>query len=506
MRTIEVEEGTVLEEVIEDVITLDDICYNDVLTNGRTRRRMNILLLTEKMIYDNVFKNVKGVLNYYTGKVYKPIESKDYINSLCRDILLTRDNRALYSSKAQGEVIHHLKGECFMSNEDIDSSSKYMAFENCLLNIDTMETKDYESNTFVQNLLDYEYNTNAECDEWLNYLHTTFNGDEKDIAYLQEIMGYCFWRGMPRASIFFFLGKPGSGKSTFQKVLIGLIGKENTTRIKLREFKQERSITTLYGKMVNLVGENKKTMTEREYIDDTVLEATSGDMIKGRLLYREPFDFEPYAKHIINLNDLPEFAEPEGAFFDRLFMLKFPNEFRGRKEEISEYHKILLKEKSGIFNWAMKGLKKLRKNKWYFHVSEKNKMLKDRYKQDVDPYYYWFKTCIIKNKDGEIDMREVWDNDWNNFLDSINFNMKNKGSMSKFFRSIDQHEKLKNLNTPTPTLRGYKKIGSRINEMDYIKPNIKQSFKQPLDDNFEEVDKNDDSMLDELDKLKDYSR
>ena len=82
--------------------------------------------------------------------------------------------------------------------------------------------------------------------------------------------------------------------------------------------------------------------------------------------YKAPFDFVCSAKFAFATNGLPMTDDPSSGVFRRLMVLSLNNSFVGRENWnlINE----LKEEIPGIFNWALIGAMRLKKNKEFTHV------------------------------------------------------------------------------------------------------------------------------------------
>jgi len=87
-------------------------------------------------------------------------------------------------------------------------------------------------------------------------------------------------------------------------------------------------------------------------------EIIGGDKIWANVKYKQPFEFEPKAKHYYAANQLPKIGESDEAFFRRVMLLPVPTTV---PEEDRDPHltKKLVEELPGILNWAIEGMHRL---------------------------------------------------------------------------------------------------------------------------------------------------
>src|SRR5207302_7003645 len=97
---------------------------------------------------------------------------------------------------------------------------------------------------------------------------------------------------------------------------------------------------------------------------------TGGDSIMAERKFGHPFLFKNYAKLMFSCNKVPEVQEDSDAFFRRWIIITFPNKFEGANDDRDMLSKLTTPEElSGIFNWALKGLKRLQQQGWQFSNS-----------------------------------------------------------------------------------------------------------------------------------------
>ena len=114
----------------------------------------------------------------------------------------------------------------------------------------------------------------------------------------------------------------------------------------------------LANKLVNYASEiNGKLET------DVFKQMASGEPIEARLPYGNPMILKEYAKLIFNCNELPKDVEHTNAYFRRFLIIGFDVTIPEDKQDKQLPQKIIQNELSGVFNWILKGLDRILKQK-----------------------------------------------------------------------------------------------------------------------------------------------
>ena len=92
--------------------------------------------------------------------------------------------------------------------------------------------------------------------------------------------------------------------------------------------------------------------------------SSNTDPISARLPYGVPFDFINNAKLIFAMNKMPEKDAFTTGDKRRDVIISFNNPYLDTKDDIKGFAEIIRDsgEMSGVFNWAIEGLKRLERN------------------------------------------------------------------------------------------------------------------------------------------------
>jgi putative DNA primase/helicase len=331
----------------------------------------------------------------YTGKCYEHCR-ESFLNHICQTEL--GKYRGLFKSSSLKEFCHFCAGGNLIRGERARKDRvKFLSLQNGLFNLETGELIPHTPDVFTTNLLPYDFDPNAECPRFLQYLDEVFNSDQDLITFVQEAVGYTFHKAIPMPAIFFLIGGGSNGKSVFINLLTDLIGEHNACSISINALSKEYYILSLFDKMVNVSGE---TPQRKQVNTDLVKAAVAGDWVTGREPYKQPVKFKPFAKHFLAMNEIPVIDDMTHGMMRRLYFISFPRTFKMEEMDVDLPRK-LKKELSGIFNWALEGYKRLRGRRFRFTEPVSMKQSKSEYRNQRNSASAFMSQCIEKDPSNE---------------------------------------------------------------------------------------------------------
>jgi P4 family phage/plasmid primase-like protien len=178
------------------------------------------------------------------------------------------------------------------------------------------------------------------------------------IAYLRRLFGYWITGDTHHKSFFILHGSGNNGKTTFLAVVLGILGPYAVTI-------SPNTLTTGWGRNENNVNADIARMrgmrvavtaepSDKKFDQGLVKKLTQGDVpVTGVFKGRQPFDFFPSAKLILETNNIPTFDVSDKPFIDRMHLIHFCRTFPlsiGKSQR-----ELIWPELPQIFNWAITG-------------------------------------------------------------------------------------------------------------------------------------------------------
>jgi len=308
----------------------------------------NYLFITDRL--------TQTVYRYNDKKYTWTDDGEIYLQEILVEILANHNGESKYKN-----ILHCLKSVTY---EEIENSKQLAACENGLLDVRRNILTDFTPNEFVTSKLTVSYKPDAKYPIWEKFIDQVCPED-KDA--LQELAGYCLLRDYPIHIIFWLLGIGRNGKGVFTRTLEGMLGQENCSSIPLDQLdgKHRFALARLRRSLLNISSEPRTDkILQTELLKSVTGQDTIGGEHKGK---QEEVRFRSSAKMVVVGNRYPKVTDNTVAFWGRLVLIDFPNQFVG-KDQIQNLEKKWLddpEEKSGILNWMLEGLHRLLSNRGF---------------------------------------------------------------------------------------------------------------------------------------------
>lgn len=262
--------------------------------------------------------------------------------------------------------------------DDFNRNPYLVNVRNGLLDIRDMSFKEHTPSYLSTVQLNVEYNPQVDCPQFKKFLNEVL--DCKLIPLVQEIVGYLLTTNTASQKAFVFWGPARTGKSTLLWVVeYLLLGKKNVSNIPWQEIGDKFKTAELLGKLANVFSD-----LPSKSIDDTgIFKVVTGeDYLMAEKKNKNPFKFKPFARLVFSCNELPRnYVDRTEGFYRRLIIVPFNRQIEKSKIDKALKYKFQ-REKEGILNWALEGLKRLYENNFEFSENELTDGVKKEYKYE----------------------------------------------------------------------------------------------------------------------------
>ncbi|WBW95939.1 DNA primase family protein [Oceanirhabdus sp. W0125-5] len=329
-----------------------------------------------------------GYFYIYDSTVWVKKNEIDILKML-RDIL-QEPRFGVWSKRREREYVEALKLEVFYSKK-LNPNKDIINMSNGMYNLDTFQFIEHDKKYMSTIQIPVEYIENAKCPRFLKFIDEVFEYDGQRIRVCQEWFGYSITIETKAQKALILYGSGGNGKGVLIEILSFIIGADNISHIPLNELSKGFSRVCLHNKTANISNENESNgkAFNTQYFKAIVGQDTINAEQKGKPV----FSFKPTTKLILSMNNLPHTSDKSEGYYRRLSILEFTAQFteKNRDEGLKEK---LKEELSGIFLWAIEGLKRLKENNYKFTKSENMEKNLEEYKIEQNPIILFFDECI----------------------------------------------------------------------------------------------------------------
>jgi phage/plasmid-associated DNA primase len=133
--------------------------------------------------------------------------------------------------------------------------------------------------------------------------------------------------------------------------------------IPLNRLTNRFEVTYIQNKLVNICGD-----IDNQYIRDTgqLKYMIGGDKgLRAEIKHGKSYEFNPVCRFMFSANTIPNVGDKTFGWISRWKFVEFPNTFKVDPAYKIAHTNLFEQEKSGILNWAIQGLQRLKEqNSW----------------------------------------------------------------------------------------------------------------------------------------------
>ena len=371
---------------------------------------------TDDEIGDMLIQKWNGNIRFFFGAwyryksgVWQPVKALE--KSIWEQLKFLKMFGIRPSANKVSSVEKYLQHYLAVDDELIDAQRDYINLRNGLFNIRTMKLEQHNRDTWMTSQLPFDYDEEAECPTFQNFLKTAFVADDGitpdwDLHMLiMEALGYSLTSNTDFRVSFWLVGESGTGKSVLINTLQELAGNSHVT-IDLDQLSQNPY------QLADIAGKRVVTFTEPRansvLADNHYKRLVSQDAIMARQIFGKPFRFVPICKVWGAMNDLPRVIDRSDAIFNRVYLIPMNHVIPMEKRDTRLTEKLRA-EMSGIFNLALIGLKRLQRAH-AFTRCEQVESARDEYKAENDTELAFVQDwCDITDQTATIEAQRLYD-------------------------------------------------------------------------------------------------
>lgn len=358
--------------------------------------------LSKGMIgHDFVYCLEENVFYHYQDNYWKRMAEMEIMriiieNAYGQDKSIMNITKQSYAKRK--EILENLKLYSFKRLEVFNASNR-LNFDAGEFEPETGKIYEHKKENYSTIRMPYPLDISKECPLWLKTLDEIFEGDQKKIDTLQEYFGYCLTRDTSQIMSLLLIGQSKTGKSTILHTLRYMIGDDNCSNVAMKNMGNGQFTARLMNKLVNIDADVSENAKEFEYEFKLI---TSGEPINCNEKYVATFDFTPYCKIVMGANRFPRISDHSSAFYNRLLSIPCTRIF-APDEQNRALKKELTKELMGVFNWSVKGLKRLNE-RGRFEENDFVADLRKELRMESNPIEIFFEENIATDVSGNCEI------------------------------------------------------------------------------------------------------
>lgn len=359
-------------------------------------------------VFDGIMYNGVGLLR--SKKIFYRYNGKSW--DVVDDDVIKSNIQKFYAKFKPADALVQgiLKSLCDLVNvekvvngvwmHNSESADNVICFNNSLVDLsdDKAVVIDHTPSFFCFNKLNYDYEPASLCPRWNQYLTDIFEHDQLLITQLQEFFGYCMTTDIFMQVFALFIGKSRGGKGVITRILRTLIGEENAVAPTLSKLTNDSTLASMSIARLALIPDAHSIHhAKRDDVLSIIKAVTGGDPIDYHVMYKGTQNSIFRTKFIMSTNNMPEFIDASGALANRMLVFPFEKSFAG-KEDITLEGK-LHDEITGIAQWAIEGLRRLRRS-GKFTIAPSGLAEKENIKEDMNPLQQFIDDLVVVKTDG----------------------------------------------------------------------------------------------------------
>lgn len=236
-----------------------------------------------------------------------------------------------------------------------------------------------------------------------------FPEPDEQMRFLQ-CLAYLISNRYSNKVAFYWFGKPHTGKSTYQRLLTGIVGENLVSNLPLRKLSKRFAIATLFNKKLNFCSETGRSPIKNLDVFKALI---GNDYIDAEFKGKDHFSFRAKTKCVFAGNDMLNIDSSiaEEAIFDRFEFIKFRHPTK-KKEQIPFFEKTLLNEEgSQILSFLIRILRQWYESGCLFMKTEDSRELKKTFKhlsEEPDAIKSFIDDCCKIDTEAKISYADLF--------------------------------------------------------------------------------------------------
>lgn len=207
--------------------------------------------------------------------------------------------------------------------------------------------------------LNFNYDPNAQAPRFTDYIESITESQPKTRLFLQEYLGYILTGRTDRQTALYLMGASGAGKSVFANVCAEIVGAANVEsgsgdvgKWAMGQWEGAKLITFA----------DARSVADPRKLGEVILQIVGNDKVTVERKGKDPYTAHIDANILICSNTAIPIYDEAGIAIKRFKGVYLDRVFRGTSDEDRHLMGKVTAELSGVFNWALEGLRRLEHN------------------------------------------------------------------------------------------------------------------------------------------------
>lgn len=352
--------------------------------------------IAEEVINNHEIMVIAGKPWIYMNGVYKQDENGLYVQHYVKELILlnlVNDTRIVRVYKL---IIKDIRLQVNIENVNLYPKT-WVNFRNGMLDVRSGEMHPHSPSykSIFQIPHDYVPGLDINSSVFHKFLQSRLNADNQIMLY--ENLGHCLFPDILFQKFLLLVGDGDNGKTVIINHSIRILGKENTSAIKLQSLSDRFTTAKLFGKQANVCADIPNTALK----DTSTLKLLTGeDLVKAEYKGGEIFFFKNKAKFIFSCNEIPTILDDRSnGFFRRILIIRF----QGKGEFIPDLYEKLEDEKEiEILISHLISREKLALERGKLYESRENLGEISRLREESDSIESFLNNATVPDKDGRV--------------------------------------------------------------------------------------------------------
>ncbi len=242
--------------------------------------------------------------------------------------------------------------------EAFDADPWLLNCANGTLDLRTGALRPHRREDMLTKLAPVNYDPSATDAVLEQYLDTVTQGDADLAAYLQRACGYTLSGSTAEEVLFLALGPAATGKSTLVEAMLAALG-GYAVKASFATFLETPHVGGATPELARLRGARMvaavETARTRRLNEPLIKEATGGDLLTARELYRSPITFKPEFKLWLAANEAPLMDDEDTGLWRRVQRVPFERELAEEERDPGVKAHLTSDGLPALLAWAVKG-------------------------------------------------------------------------------------------------------------------------------------------------------